>query len=106
MALTRYEQETIINYNRAEKEVSVYSSDPVVMRKLDSLCEEQPLVYKLEKEYRPQGSEEICAKAYTIADKKLIRFAKKREMTEEQREELKQRGKAMFEKRWGKSEEE
>lgn len=96
MALTKYEQETIINYNRGEREVSIYSADPVVIRKLDALCEEQPNVYRLEKEWKEMDSGEICGKSYILSDKRLIRFGKKREYTEEQREELRKRGQKLF----------
>ena len=35
--LTKLEQETIINFNASEKEASVYSTDPVWMKKLEKL---------------------------------------------------------------------
>ena len=41
-SLTRYEQETIINYNNGDKMISLYTADPVVMKKLDKLVEKYP----------------------------------------------------------------
>ncbi len=46
MKLTRYEQETIINYNAGEKTATVYTRDNTVMRKLDTLVNEFPEVYR------------------------------------------------------------
>ena len=46
MKLTRYEQETIINFNTVEEMATVYTRDPAVMRKLDSLVIEFPEVYR------------------------------------------------------------
>ncbi len=37
MRLTRYEQETIINFNAGEKMATVYTADPAVIRNLVSL---------------------------------------------------------------------
>ena len=37
MRLTRYEQETTINFNAGEKMATVYTADPAVIRNLDSL---------------------------------------------------------------------
>ena len=39
MALTKYEQETIINYNQEEKTASIYTHDAALMRKLDAALE-------------------------------------------------------------------
>ena len=46
MKLTRYEQETIVNFNAEEPDAIVYTRDKVVMRKLDALVNEFPEVYK------------------------------------------------------------
>lgn len=42
MELSRYEQETIINYNEAEKIASVYTHNKALRRKLERLAEERP----------------------------------------------------------------
>lgn len=44
--LTKYEQETIINFNVAESDAVVFTRDKAVMRKLDALVNEIPEVYK------------------------------------------------------------
>ena len=40
MNLTKYEQETIINFNAGEKNATVFTLDSTVMRQLDSLDNE------------------------------------------------------------------
>ena len=42
MKLTRYEQETIINFNAAEKTAELYTRKPAIIRQLDSLATEYP----------------------------------------------------------------
>lgn len=37
MKITRYEQETIINFNAGEQTATLYTRDPAVMRKIDAL---------------------------------------------------------------------
>ena len=46
MKITRYEQETIINFNAEEKTATLYTRDPAVMRKVDALVIEFPDVFK------------------------------------------------------------
>lgn len=47
MRLTKYEQETIINFNAGEKTASVYTADKSVMAKFDELVNSYPDTYKL-----------------------------------------------------------
>ena len=47
MKLSRYEQETIVNYNAGEQTATVYTRDRTVMRKLDRLVADFPDTYKL-----------------------------------------------------------
>lgn len=42
MDLSLYEQETIINYNEAEKTASVYTHNRALIRKLELLAEQRP----------------------------------------------------------------
>ena len=42
MKLTRYEQETIVNFNAEEPDAIVYTRDKAVMRQLDTLVTEYP----------------------------------------------------------------
>ena len=51
MKLSRYEQETIVNYNAGEKTATLYTRDKAVMRKLDTLVADFPDTYKLTKQY-------------------------------------------------------
>ena len=44
--LSKYEQETIINFNVAESDAVVLTRDKAFIRKLDSLVNEFPEVYK------------------------------------------------------------
>lgn len=44
--LTKYEQETIINFNVAERDAVVFTRDKATMKKLDALVTEFPEVYK------------------------------------------------------------
>ena len=44
--LTKYEQETIINFNVAERDAVVFTRDKATMKKLDALVNEFPEVYK------------------------------------------------------------
>ena len=46
MRITRYEQETIINFNAGEQKATLYTRDPSIMRKVDALVIEFPDVFK------------------------------------------------------------
>lgn len=50
MRLSKYEQETIINFNAGEKMASLYTRDKDVMEKMDSMVEKYPEIYQLTKE--------------------------------------------------------
>ena len=45
-SLSKYEQETVINFNAGEQTAVVYTRDKAVMRKLDALVIAFPEVYK------------------------------------------------------------
>ena len=47
MKLSRYEQETIVNYNAGEQTATLYTRDKAVMRKLDTLVADFSATYKL-----------------------------------------------------------
>lgn len=82
--LSRYEQETIVNYNNEEKTASVFTCDPVVQRKLDKYVNKYPDVYKCVKV--TQVAEGQFSKEYEIANKKLVSFRPPVVMTEARRE--------------------
>lgn len=81
--LSRYEQETIVNYNNGDKTCTVYTADPIVMRKLDSLVDRFPNHYKL-------IAQDEVSKTYEFS-KKLVSFrTPPRELTEEEKERNRQ----------------
>lgn len=45
-ALTRAERETVIRFDAEERTAHIYTADPVYIRRLDKLCEEDPETYK------------------------------------------------------------
>ena len=81
--LTRYEMETVINYNAEEKTVSMSTRDRAVIRRLDRLVEEFPDVYQC------LSRTEIDA-VYRFP-KKLLSFRKPRTYTEEQLAAIRER---------------
>ena len=83
MKLTRYEQETIINYNAGEKTATVYTRDPAVMRRIDSLVIEYPDTFKC------IGETDID-KTYEMP-KSAVTYRKPRRLSDEQREAAKKR---------------
>lgn len=76
--LSRYEQETIINFNAGEEMATVYTRDPAVMRKLDAL------VIEFSEVYRCIGATDID-KTYEMP-KLSVSYRKPRKLSEEQRE--------------------
>lgn len=42
MNLTRYEQETVINFNAADKNAVIYSCHPATIRKLEKMLKDNP----------------------------------------------------------------
>ena len=83
MKLSRYEQETIINYNAGEQTATLYTSDKAVMRKLDTLVADFPDTYKL------TGQDEI-SKTYSFP-KSHISYRKPRKLSVEQRKQAQER---------------
>ena len=80
MKLTRYEQETIINFNAEEKKATVYTRDPAVMRKVDSLVIEYPDTFKC------IGKTDID-KIYEMP-KSVVTYRKPRRISDERRSQL------------------
>lgn len=87
--LTRYEQETQIYFNEEEQDAEVYTASPVTYRKLMKLCQERPDDYQLTKTDRMDGEE--VSWTFHLSSKKLVKFFKKREMSDEDREMARQR---------------
>ena len=78
MKLSRYEQETIINYNAEEQTATVYTRDKTVMRKLDKLVSDFPDTYKL-------IDQTNIDKTYSMP-KSHVNYRKPRNISDEQRE--------------------
>ena len=78
MKLSRYEQETIVNYNAGEQNATVYTRDKAVMKKLDTLVADFPDTYKLMNKDR-------VSKTYSFP-KSYVSYRKPRKLSDEQRE--------------------
>lgn len=95
------EEEVSINFTADEDLVNIYTSIPSWIRKLDSLCAEHPESYEEVVERRGLVDGEIVSKTYVLKDRKLLylRPARlpKRELSEEEKEVLRERMKKMQE---------
>ena len=81
--LTKYEMETVVNYNAGEQTETVYTRDNSVMRKLDRLVADYPESYKM-------LSQTEIDKTYSMP-KSYITYRKPRMVSNEQREQARQR---------------
>ncbi len=73
--LSKYEQETIINFNVAESDAIVFTRDKSVIRKLDALVNEFPDVYRC-------ISETDIDKTYSMP-KQYVSYRKPRKISED-----------------------
>lgn len=89
MNLTKYEQETIINYNNEEKTASIFTYDKSLIRKLDKRLAEM-------------SDMKLIRRGEDFAEyglpKKWIKVAFPRQYSDEQRAEMAERMKAAREK--------
>ena len=81
--LTKYEMETVVNYNAGEQTATVYTRDKSVMRKLDRLVADYPDIYKL---LRQTDND----KTYSMP-KSYVTYRKPRKLNDEQREQARRR---------------
>lgn len=81
--LTKYEMETVVNYNAGEQTATVYTRDKSVMRKLDRLVKDYPDRYKLIRQTD-------IDKTYSMP-KSYVTYRKPRAVSEEQREQARRR---------------
>lgn len=91
MKIPTSEQETVIQIDRAGTVANIWTSDQVIMRKLDKFADNPDSPYKLvEVEYFDgDGEREAITKSY-LAPKNLISFRSKKkvvELTEEQKQQ-------------------
>ena len=82
MKLSRYEQETVVNYNAGEQTTTLYTRDKAVMRKLDTLVADFPDTYSL-------MEQDEVSKTYFFP-KSYISYRKPRTVSTEQRERARQ----------------
>ena len=82
MKLSRYDQETIVNYNAGEQTATLYTRDKVIMRKLDTLVANFPDTYKL-------TEQDEVSKTYSFP-KSYVSYRKSRAVSTEQRERARQ----------------
>ena len=82
MKLSRYEQETIVNYNAGEQTATLYTRDKAIMRKLDTLVADSPDIYK-------QTGQDEVSKTYSLP-KSYVSYRKPRAVSTEQRERARQ----------------
>ena len=83
MQFSRYEQETIINFNAGEDIATLYTRDKAIMRKIDALVIEFPEVYRCIKATEYDKTYEM--------PKSFVSYRKPRKLTEEQRKQAKAR---------------
>ncbi len=82
MKLSRYERESILNYNAGEQTATLYTRDKAVMRKLDTLVADFPDTYK-------QTGQDEVSKTYSLP-KSYVSYRKPRAVSTEQRERARQ----------------
>lgn len=87
MKLTRYEQETLINFNAQDQMATLYTRDPAIMRKVDALVIDYPDTFKC------IGETDID-KTYEMP-KSVVIYRKPRRLSVEQRQEAKERMRAL-----------
>ena len=83
MTLSRLEQETIINFNAGEDKAILYTRDPAVMKKVDTLVNGYPDTFRL-------VSSTDIDKTYEMP-KSVISYRKPRRLSEKQREGARER---------------
>lgn len=84
---SKYEQEVTIGFNAAEGTAEIYTADPVWIRKMDKLVQQNPEQFKPGRAETYQG--EIVAKRYTFPKRFISIRSKdvKQVLTDEQRAE-------------------
>lgn len=80
MKLTRYEQETIINFNAQDQMATLYTRDPAIMRKVDALVIDYPDTFKC-------IDETDIDKTYEMP-KSVVTYRKPRRISDERRSQL------------------
>lgn len=100
-SLNGYERETLISFNEAEDMADITAYSPAWIRKFDKLCKENPEQFKC-KEWDTQRLDgRIIAKRYEFPKRFISIRTKdvKRELTDEQREQARERIKELYKMR-------
>ena len=92
MAVTKIEQETIINYNQAETEASIYTHDPRMIRKMAQLAQKHKGIALIR-----EGDGWV---EYTFP-KKWVKVNAPKQYSEEQRQLMAERARERFGKKEG-----
>ena len=82
--MTRLEQETIINFNEAEAEATVYTYNAALTRKLETLTEQRPLEVKRVRSFPSGGREYIIPKRWVKVNASQILTDAERQRRREQ----------------------
>ena len=85
--LTKYEKETIINFNQEETMASIYTCDESIIRQLDKLVKKDPRI--------TLDAKDEHSKTY-IVSKKAIKIRLPRILSEKKHKELSLRAKKNF----------
>ena len=89
VALTKYEQEVLLSFNMEDDNATLYTSSTTWIKRMDKLVEDFPEAYKVVDSSMFNGK--IISKTYEFP-LKYFRLAKPRvELSEERKEELRQR---------------
>ena len=80
MGLSKYEQETVINFNAGDQMATVYTRDKTVMRQLDTLVTEFPDTFRC-------VAETDIDKTYEMP-KSAVTYRKPRKISEERRAQI------------------
>ena len=101
--LSKYEQETITNYNAEEQTATVYTRDRAVMRRLDTLVKEFPEVYwcigetDIDKTYRMPKSYISYRRPRNISQKRREQAREHmKEINEQRNREVESRGRGVW----------
>lgn len=81
--LTKEEIETNINFCSADKDATIYTCSPVMIRRMDKLLEKFPQDVKL-------IAEDKYSKTYTVPKGWVMKIRPPRQLSEEQKEKLRE----------------
>lgn len=91
MSVSNIERETVILFNEAEDTVSVYTFNPTLKRKLGDFSEKYPALCK------KTAEDSLGSVTYSVAKDRLS-ISLRAPLSEEKKEELRERGKKLFER--------